>query len=227
MKSRIDLRVTGTALQPSLLGRVSITQGRVGFHGTTYRINRGDIDFVNPFRIEPNVNFELETRVRDVDVALFLSGPARKMNLSFRSDPPLQFNELVSLIAAGRAPSQDPVFAARQAVEQQHLLQAGAGTVLSNALSRPVSSRLRRFFGVSRLRVDPRVGGAGSDTSARIATEQQITSDLTLIYSYDLSSAQQQAVRVEWAPNRRWSIIVTRDENGLVGGDLLYKKRLR
>ena len=227
MESRIDLRVTGTALQPSLLGRVSITEGRVGFHGTTYRINRGDIDFVNPFRIEPNVNFELETRVRDVDVALFLSGPARKMHLSFRSDPPLQFNELVSLIAAGRAPSQDPVFAARQAVEQQHLLQAGAGTVLSNALSRPVSSRLRRFFGVSRLRVDPQVGGAESDTSARIATEQQITSDLTLIYSYDLSSAQQQAVRVEWAPNRRWSIIFTRDENGLVGGDFLYKKRLR
>ena len=227
MESRIDLRVTGTALQPSLLGRVSITEGRVGFHGTTYRINRGDIDFVNPFRIEPNVNFELETRVRDVDVALFLSGPARKMNLSFRSDPPLRFNELVSLIAAGRAPSQDPVFAARQAVEQQHLLQAGTGTVLSNALSRPVSSRLRRFFGVSRLRVDPQVGGAESDTSARIATEQQITSDLTLIYSYDLSSAQQQAVRVEWAPNRRWSIIFTRDENGLVGGDFLYKKRLR
>ncbi len=227
MESRIDLRVTGTALQPSLLGRVSITEGRVGFHGTTYRINRGDIDFVNPFRIEPNVNFELETRVRDVDVALFLSGPARKMHLSFRSDPPLQFNELVSLIAAGRAPSQDPVFAARQAVEQQHLLRAGAGTVLSNALSRPVSSRLRRFFGVSRLRVDPQVGGAESDTSARIATEQQITSDLTLIYSYDLSSAQQQAVRVEWAPNRRWSIIFTRDENGLVGGDFLYKKRLR
>ena len=227
MESRIDLRVTGTALQPSLLGRVSITEGRVGFHGTTYRINRGDIDFVNPFRIEPNVNFELETRVRDVDVALFLSGPARKMNLSFRSDPPLQFNELVSLIAAGRAPSQDPVFAARQAVEQRHLLQAGTSTVLSNALSRPVSSRLRRFFGVSRLRVDPQVGGAESDPSARIATEQQITSDLTLIYSYDLSSAQQQAVRVEWAPNRRWSIIFTRDENGLVGGDFLYKKRLR
>ncbi len=227
MESRIDLRVTGTALQPSLLGRVSITEGRVEFHGTTYRINRGDIDFVNPFRIEPNVNFELETRVRDVDVALFLSGPARNMNLSFRSEPPLQFNELVSLIAAGRAPSQDPVFAARQAVEQQHLLQAGAGTVLSNALSRPVSSRLRRFFGVSRLRVDPQVGGAESDTSARIATEQQITSDLTLIYSYDLSSAQQQAVRVEWAPNRRWSVIFTRDENGLVGGDFLYKKRLR
>ena len=227
MQTRIDLRVTGTALQPSLFGRVSVTQGQVVFAGSRYFINRGDINFVNPFRIEPVVNFELETRVRDVDVTLVLSGPARKMNLSHRSDPPLQFNELVSLIFAGRAPSQDPVFASQQTIAQQGLLQAGANTVLSNALSQPVSGRLRRFFGVSRLRVDPQIGGAEADPSARISTEQQLTNDLTLIYSYDLSSAQQQVVRIEWTPYRRFSLIFTRDENGLVGGDFLYKKRLR
>ena len=227
MQTRIDLRVTGTALQPSLFGRVSVTQGQVVFHGSRYFINRGDIDFVNPFRVEPVVNFELETRVRDVDLALVLSGPARKMNLSYRTDPPHQFNQLVSLITVGSAPSQDPVFASQQTIEQQGLLQAGASTVLSNALSQPVSGRLRRFFGVSRLRVDPQLGGAEANPSARISTEQQLTSDLTLIYSYDLSSAQQQAVRVEWTPKRRFYLIFTRDENGLVGGDFLYKKRLR
>jgi len=227
MQTRIDLRVTGTALQPSLFGRVSVTQGQIVFQGARYFINRGDIDFVSPFRIEPVINFELETRVRDVDVALVLSGPARKMNLSYRSDPPLQFNELVSLITAGRAPSQDPVFASQQTIAQQGILQAGANTVLSNALSQPVSGRLRRFFGVNRLRVDPQIGGAEANPSARISTEQQLTNDLTLIYSYDLSSAQQQVVRVEWTPSRRFSLIFTRDENGLVGGDFLYKKRLR
>ncbi len=227
MQTRIDLRVTGTALQPSLFGRISVTQGQVVFQSSRYFINRGDIDFVSPFRIEPVVNFELETRVRDVDLALILSGPARKMNLSYRSDPPLQFNELVSLITAGRAPSQNPVFASQQTIAQQGLLQAGANTVLSNALAQPVSGRLRRFFGVSRLRVDPQIGGAEANPSARISTEQQLTNDLTLIYSYDLSSAQQQVVRLEWTPQRRFSLIFTRDENGLVGGDFLYKKRLR
>ncbi len=34
-------------------------------------------------------------------------------------------------------------------------------------------------------------------------------------------------VRVEWTPKRRFYVIFTRDENGLVGGDFLYKKRLR
>ena len=71
------------------------------------------------------------------------------------------------------------------------------------------------------------MGRAEANPSARISTEQQLTNDLTLIYSYDLSSAQQQVVRVEWTPSRRFSLIFTRDENGLVGGDFLYKKRLR
>ncbi len=226
MQSHVDIRLAGTALSPALLGRVSITQGDVNFRGSRYVINRGDIEFVNPFRIEPTVNFDLETRLRDVDIALTLSGPARKMNLSYRSDPPLQFNELVYLIASGRDPG-DPVLAAQQTVQQQHLLQTGANTVMSQALAQPGSRRVQRFFGVSRLKVDPQAGGAEFNPSARISTDQPITNDLTLTYSYDLSSAQQQTVRVEWAPTRRWSMIVTRDENGLVGADLIYKKRLR
>ena len=109
------------------------------FQGTRYVINRGEIDFTNPFRIEPVLDFELETRIRDVDIALNISGPARNMNLSYRSDPPLEFNQLVSLIAVGRSPTTDPVLAAQERVEAQPLIQAGANTLLSQALSRPFS----------------------------------------------------------------------------------------
>lgn len=226
MQVEIDMRLVGTAVSPSLLGNVSVTQGEMRFQGTRYVINRGEIDFINPFRIEPVLDFELETRIRDVDIALNVTGPARNMNLSYRSDPPLEFNQLVSLIAVGRSPTTDPVLAAQERVEAQPLIQAGANTLLSQALSRPFSKGLQRFFGVSRLRVDPQVGGAEAVPTARISTEQQITNDLTLIYSYNLADSEQQSVRVEWAPSRRLSFIVTRDENGLVGADVLYKKRL-
>lgn len=226
VEAQIDFKVVGTAASPSLLGDIGITQGTLHMFGTRYHVNRGDVRFVNPFRIEPLLNVELETRIRDVDLALVLSGPARRLNLSYRSDPPLPFNDLVNLLAVGRAPTVDPVLASRQRVEQQSLIQTGANNMLASTLARPVSQRLQRFFGVSRLKVDPQIGGPEANPSARISTEQQITNDLTLTYSYDLSSAQQQVVRVEWAPNRRWSFIVTRDENGLVGSDFLYKTRL-
>ena len=227
LEAHVNLRLAGTAVQPSLLGDIKIPQGDLLFSGSSYSINRGVIEFYNPFRVEPVVNFELEERIRDVDIALTLSGPATRMNLSYRSDPPLRFDELIALLAFSRSPTRDPVLAARETVEGHPYTQSGANTILSNVLSGRGVSRLQRFFGVSRLKVDPRAGGAESNPTARVTTEQQVTKDLTLTYSYDLSSAQQQVIRVEWAPTRQWSFIVTRDENGLVGADVLFKKRLR
>ena len=227
LEAHVNLRLAGTAVQPSLLGDIKIPQGDLLLSGSTYSINRGVIEFYNPFRIEPVVNFELEERIRDVDIALTLSGPASRINLSYRSDPPLRFDELIALLAFSRSPTTDPVLAARETVEGHPYTQSGANEILSNVLSGSGSNRLQRFFGVSRLKVDPRAGGAESNPTARVTTEQQVTKDLTLTYSYDLSSAQQQVIRVEWAPTRQWSFIVTRDENGLVGADVLFKKRLR
>ncbi len=226
IEADFDINVVGTVANPSILGSIGIAQGEVRMLGTHYRINRGEIRFVNPIRAEPVLNVELETRIRDVDITLVLSGPTSKLDLSYRSDPPLPFYELVDLVAVGKEPTIDPGIATRRRIEQQSLVQTGADALLSQTLERPVSQRLQRFFGVSRLKVDPQVGGLEANPSARISTEQQIADDLTLIYSYDLSSAQQQAIRIEWNPDRKWSVVVTRDQNGLVGSDVLYKVRL-
>lgn len=226
VEADLDLKVMGTIGAPSILGTIGIAQGEIRMLGTHYQISRGDIRFVNPLQIEPVLDFELETRIRDTDLALVLSGPALALNLSYRSDPPLAFHDLVSLIVVGKEPTVDPSIASERRLSQQSLVQTGADTLLREAIARPVSKRLQRFFGVSRLKVDPQIGGLEANPSARISTEQQIAEQLTLIYSYDLSSAQQQSIRIEWNPDRRWSFIVARDQNGLVGSDVLYKLRL-
>lgn len=226
IEADIDLRVVGGFARPSLLGELTVSRGQINFHGSRYRINRGEISFVNPFRIEPVVDFEFETRIRDIDIGLILSGPARRLNVSYRSDPPLSFADLVNLVAVGRSPITDPVISSQQRVQQQSLFQTGANNVFNQAVESPVSPGLQRLFGVSRLKVDPQAGGAEANPAARISTEQQITDEVTLIYTYDLSSAQQQTFRLEYAPNRRWTFVLTRDQNGLVGSDVLYKTRL-
>ena len=36
-----------------------------------------------------------------------------KMKLAYHSDPPLEFDQIVSLLASGKTPTTDPVLAAR------------------------------------------------------------------------------------------------------------------
>jgi len=221
------LRLQGNLLNPALLGRVNISGGEFQIQGTRYAVHRGDITFANPHRIDPILNLDLETRVRGYDITLTLAGPLQKMNVSYRSDPPLPFNELITLLAVGRAPITDPTLAAQQTAQARSLTQLGASSVIGQALSRPVSGRLQRFFGVSRVKLDPELGGPESNRNARLTVEQPVGKDITFTYISNLASSQEEVVRVEWAISKQWSVLAVRDENGLFGVDVLFKKRYR
>jgi translocation and assembly module TamB len=147
--------------------------------------------------------------------------------MSYRSDPPLQSQEIIALLAVGRAPGADPTQAAAQSVSTQGGLPAATDSLIGQAISTPISGRLQRFFGVSRLKIDPHLTGTEITPQARLTVEQQISRDITLTYVTNLSEANEQLVRLEWDVNRQWSVVAVRDENGVFGVDFLYKKRFR
>jgi translocation and assembly module TamB len=222
-----NLRLRGTVLNPALFGRINIIQGDFEFQGTRYAINRGEVTFSNPFRIEPILNMDLETRVSSYDIVLTLSGPLQKLNVSYRSDPPLPFSEVITLLAVGRAPSTEGTLAAQQNAQAQSLTQLGASTVIGQAIEKPVTGGLQRFFGVSRLKVDPELLGPEGNPNARVTLEQQVSRDVTFTYIYNLASAQEQIVRIQWALSSQLSVIAVRDQNGVFGVDFLYRRRYR
>jgi translocation and assembly module TamB len=226
IQAEADLRLRGSGTRPVVLGHVSVNQGEINFFGTKYAINHGEISFFNPVKIEPVLDLDLETKVRAVEVTIHIAGPINKLNVSYRSDPPLQSNEIIALLAVGRAP--DPAsLAAGQTVQSQTFLDTGANTLLGQAIAAPVSSRLQRFFGVSRLKIDPQLTTLENTPQARLTLEQQISRDITLTYITNLANAQQQIVRIEWNINRSWSVVAVREENGIFGVDFLYKKRFK
>jgi translocation and assembly module TamB len=228
VQAEASLRLRGTAYNPVLLGRVTITQGEITFFGTKYTINQGSINFLNPVKLEPILNLDVETKVRGIDVILTFAGPLNKLTVTHRADPPLEFSEVVALLATGRTPTSDPTLAARQsAADSSSLGQLGASALVGQAIANPLSSRLQRFFGVSKLKIDPRLTGVENNPQARLTVEQQVTRTLTFTYITDLARSNQQIVRVEWWLNRQVSLVAIRDESGIFGLDVLYKKSYR
>jgi translocation and assembly module TamB len=219
------LRLRGTAANPALLGRVNITQGQVLFFGTKYAINQGTISFYNPVKIEPVLDVDLQTKARGVDVTLTIAGPLNKLNVTPRSDPPLQFSEIVALLATGRTPSSDPTLLAQQGASSQPFQQSTGTALLGQVIANPVSGRLQRFFGISKLRIDPSLPGIEYNPQARLTLEQQVTPDVTFTYITNVTQANPQVVSVEWSVSKQWSVVALREENGLFGLDFFYKKR--
>jgi translocation and assembly module TamB len=221
-----NLRLRGTLSNPALIGRININQGQVVFYGTRYTINQGSVSFYNPLKIDPILDIDLETKARGIDITLTISGPLNKLNLTPRSDPPLQFNEIVALLATGRTPTSDPTLLAQQSTAPQSWQQMGASALLGQAIANPVAGRLQRFFGVSRLRIDPTLPGVETNNpQARVTVEQQVTPEITFTYITNVTSSNPQVVRVEWSVSKQWSMVLLREENGAFGLDFFYKKQ--
>ena len=211
-----------------MLGRARVMRGEVVFFGNKYNVNQATVNFFNPSRIEPVFNVDLETQTKGVDVIVSVSGPLSKMKLSYRSDPPLPFSDIVGLLATGKIPTSDPVLAAKEPVApQQSLGQMGASALVGQAIANPVSGRLQRLFGVTKLKIDPQITGAANTPQARMTFEQQISREVTFTYIQDVTQSNPQIVRVEWAISPRWSAVALRDTNGVLGLDFFYKKQIR
>jgi len=226
VQAEVDLRLRGTPLRPVLLGSISVNEGEVQVFGNQYTVNRGNIRFQNAVRIEPIFDVSLETKARGVIVTINLSGTTQKLNVNYSSDPPLQTREIITLLAVGRGPSQSSTISDTLSADSTSFVEAGGG-LLGQAVSEQLSSRLQRFFGASRVKIDPLLTGVENIPEARLTFEQQVSKDVTLTYITNLNRTQEQIVQVQWDVSRKWSAVAVRDSNGLFGIDLTYRKRFK
>ena len=228
VEAEVDLRLRGSPVQPVLLGTVSINQGEVQVLGTKYTINRGDIRFLNPVKIEPTFDMDLETRLRGVTVNVTLSGTPSHPKMNWSSDPPLQQSEIIALLATGR----DPSLALNQTAPgvsgggTTNFAAAGTGLV-GQALNSQLNSRFQRFFGATRVKIDPTLTGVDNLPQARLTWEQQVSKDVTLTYITNLNRTQEQLIQVQWDLDKSWSAIAVRDPNGVFGIDFQFRKRFK
>ena len=224
LAGNVDLRLRGTVASPSLLGRVSITEGSAMIAGTRYELQRGDIYFTNPVRIEPMVDINATAHVEDYDITLGLHGTLDKLAVSYHSDPPLPESDVVALLALGRTESQQRIYTQQQV---QSMTNPTTDSLLGGALNATVSSRVQKLFGAGSVKVDPNYIGALGNSTSRIIVEEQLGRNVTLTYATDVDTPGQQLIQAEVAINRRVSLLVARDESGVFSMVVKATRRFR
>ncbi|MGA3370993.1 MAG: translocation/assembly module TamB domain-containing protein [Terracidiphilus sp.] len=224
LAGNVDLRLRGTVASPSLLGRISITEGSGVIAGTRYELQRGDIFFTNPVRIEPSIDLNATARVEDYDITLGLRGTPEKLAVTYRSDPPLPEADVVALLALGRTESQQRLYTEQQ---QQSLANPTTDALLGGALNATVSSRVQKLFGAGSVKVDPNYLGALGNSTSRIIVEEQLGRNVTLTYATNVNTTSQQLIQAEVAVNRQVSLLVARDESGVFSVVLKATRRFK
>jgi len=219
------MRLRGSWEQPILLGDIHLLNGEMNFRGNKYQLSRGDIVFSNPFRLDPVLNVEATTTISQYEITLDFTGPSSNLALAYRSDPPLPDSDIIALLALGSTGTESALRSSSAQTTQGY----GATALLSEAISSQLGGRIERLFGISRFRVDPFLAGTATEqnAAARVTIEEQITRGLTVTYSTNAASNQQQVIQVEYAVRRDISIIALRDINGTFSLSVEFKKHFK
>jgi len=203
-----DLKLIGTVYNPSLAGRASVTEGgEVYFSQNTFVIEQGAVDFVNPMRIEPDLNLTARTQVQDYDIRLVLQGTPVKFSASLISDPSLSEPNIISLLVTGRT---------LESASAQVLSVAGntALSYINSAITGRIEQATARALGLDSVRIDASLVSTEENPEARITVGQHLASDFELIFSQDLKDARNQTWMANYNLLKSFNIQgVKRDNN--------------
>ena len=220
----VDLTLRGTVSEPTVLGKVQITDGSATFAGTKYELQRGTVYFTNPVRIDPVIDLDATARVETYDVTIGLHGTADNLKPTYRSEPPLTEADIFSLLALGRTQEEAQLY-------QEQQTQAGTdpttSSLLGGALNATVSSRVSKLFGVGSVKIDPSYVGTLGNSSARITVQQQLSRQVTLTYATNVNSSAQQLIQIQYDLSPTQSIVAARDENDVFSIVFKIHKRYR
>jgi translocation and assembly module TamB len=218
----VDLTIRGTAAMPSVLGRIEINDGSATFAGQKYQLQRGEIYFTNPVRIDPIIDLDATAQVENYDITVGLHGTATNLKPTYRSEPPLSETDVFALLALGRTQEEAQLYQERQV---QQGTDPTTSALLGGALNATVSNRVEKLFGVGSVKIDPAFVGTLGQSSARITVQQQISRQVTATFATNVNTSAQQLIQVQYDLNHDNSIVVTRDESGVFS--VVYKLRRR
>jgi translocation and assembly module TamB len=216
LQGTANLRVSGTAAQPSVLGRVNLTAGDLIFRGNRYILQPSTLDFVDPYQISPRVNLAVDTTIQEYDVHMLFRGTLDRLRTTYTSEPALPPSDIINLLVFGKteeAQAANPTPG-----------NLGAESMIASSVSSQLTSRVEKVAGISQLSVDPVLGGNGQNPGARVTVQQRVTGNVFVTFATDATSTQSQVIKLEYQATPRVSVSGVRDQNGGFAFDIRIKK---
>ena len=182
----MDARLTGTYYRPGLVGRVTIDEGgSLNLNERKYLVDRGVLTFTDENKIDPSFDIVAKTQASGYDVTLTVQGSGRDRETTLTSDPPLPEPDIAAVLLTGR--TLDELSGQETEVAKEQVLSYLTGRV-GGSLGRGI----QQATGISQVSIEPNLIANESDPSARLTIGQNLTRQLSLIYSMNLTDSGDQ-----------------------------------
>jgi translocation and assembly module TamB len=216
-----DLRISGTLSNPILTGRAAIEGGTITYRRRTFNVKKGEIDFSDPYKIEPIFDIEGEVQVRKWTILLAISGPPDKLSLTLTSDPPEEDGDILSLLLFGRTTHE--------------LIEAEGGTtksttrMLAGILATTLEDDIKKATGLDILEVETQAQEEEQvSDQLKVTIGKELSRRMTLKYAVESKDGElSQRAIAEYKLLEGILLSGFQDDKGTSGGEILFRLEFR
>ncbi|MBN1968960.1 MAG: translocation/assembly module TamB domain-containing protein [Candidatus Delongbacteria bacterium] len=173
MEIKPDLAIKGTASSPIILGRTQVVNGEISFQKRSFTIEKGVIDFTNPYKIEPDIDLLAKSEIDIYQIGMEINGKPDAMLFRLYSEPFLENPDILSLLITGKtitkkSGNDDPV---------------SAQSMLINMINSTLSDDVKKSTGLDVFSVNS--SGTGDEEKLSVNIGKNITDRLMLLYTLE------------------------------------------
>ncbi|UZW54233.1 translocation/assembly module TamB domain-containing protein [Sphingobium sp. JS3065] len=209
---KTNMRVTGTATDPRVVGKIEVIRGRYSFSGHQFDLQQGIITFNGPM-MNPTLAIRADTKISEVTAGIAVGGTAQRPDIAFVSTPTLPQDEILARILFGDNVANLSATQAIQLAAALNGLRGGGGGL------NPMG-KLQNASGVDRIGI---VGGdeaTGRGTS--LAVGQHISNNIYVEVITDPKGFT--ATQLEISLSKTLSLLSKTGTNAGSSANLRYSK---
>lgn len=206
-----QLRVGGSADNPTLVGELHIIRGRYELLGKRFELERGVLTFTGASPPEPSIDLSALASGSDIEVQALINGPVRSPTVTLESDPPLPQDEILSRLLFGKELTR---LTAMQALSLAQAASKLSGQGGGSILDLDVLDETRQFLQLDDLELtqspEDRGFSVGAGTYLREGVYLELNKGLT-------SDKDRVRLKIELTPSVNLESYVGTDSEGGVG----------
>ncbi len=222
LRIRPELRIQGSGNVPLVTGRAEVTQGTITYRDTEFEVKRGVVDFINPYRIEPTVDIQARSEVRQWIITLSVSGSPDNLDFKLTSEPALEDADIISLLAVGKT--------TREMASGEGGGSQSPQEMLANLVAGQVEKQVKEGTGLDIVELEYRQNGDAdeSEEEVRVTVGKELSRRLTVKYGVERKAGivvQQSTAIYKLLENL--SVNAYQDTEGAFGGEMRYRLEFR
>lgn len=217
-----DLKLYGTLNHPLISGRAQVMEdGVITYQGKEFEVVKGVVDFLNPYKIEPTLDVQCETVIRDWTITLSVAGTPENLKFTLTSNPSEADGDIISILLFGKTTAELRAGGGKSSVS--------AAQLLSDVIGRRLEKNIKDATGIDIVEVEySNANSKTSENGVKVTIGKELSERLTVKYGMENKNAEtvQRAIS-EYKFMENLMINAYQDSANDYGAELVYRLEFR